>query len=323
MISCTVIIVQYNPVKEKLVRTLKSAIMQRNVHMQIIIADDGSAIDYFADSKNIFQEYEFNNYTFVKNLKNNGTVINIINALEKVEYDYISLISPGDYYYDEKTIAETCINFKNKNIGFVFGRVLPYRYENNKIIMINKQFPLYIYPYHKYMKTHDLGKIKKYLVLYNDTMLGAALYWKRELLEKYLRVIEGKVLYAEDLITKLAVLDGVEFYYSDRYVTWYEIGTGISTSKNKKTKKKMEEDVGRFYDIMYQQHPDKKIMKRCKLLGSIIKIGGIKSQLLRIILFPDRFLYILFHSFLVKDNIILRTNKFLVDLYKYYSYFAT
>ena len=53
------LVVCYKPNLKKLIMTLKSLIYQKDVCMQIVIADDGSEIDHFDEIKAFFAEINF------------------------------------------------------------------------------------------------------------------------------------------------------------------------------------------------------------------------------------------------------------------------
>ena len=47
----SVIVLTYNPLKQKLIATLKTKNSQKNVDIQVIISDDGSKENYFEEAK--------------------------------------------------------------------------------------------------------------------------------------------------------------------------------------------------------------------------------------------------------------------------------
>ncbi len=316
MISCTVVLVQYNPDKEKLMRTLSSIIKQKDVSIQIIIADDCSETDYFTDIEMFLKENGFNDYCFSKNERNKGTVLNILNALNYAKGEYISLISPGDYYYNETTLSDVINKMKSGNYEFLFGRLSPYQWVNGELNLVQIQFPYFIKPYKDYMSTGDCKKIRKYLIVYHDTMVGASLFWEKSLLIAYLKRIAGKVLYVEDIVPIYVLLDHIRFAFLDRYLVWYEYGTGISTARSSEMQKKIDVDIYRFYYDLAQRYPAVYEVKRAKLLGHIIGISGIKSKILRSVLFPDRFCYLFTHKVLLKERNAPLYTEFIKMLYE-------
>ena len=49
--TVSVIVLTYNPDREKLFATLNSIIIQENIDIEIIVSDDGSMHTYFSDIK--------------------------------------------------------------------------------------------------------------------------------------------------------------------------------------------------------------------------------------------------------------------------------
>ena len=313
MIFCTVIVLLYNPDREKLCRTLKSIAFQKHVVVQVVIADDGSDQDYIKESEKILTNHV--EFQYCKQEKNKGTVWNIWNALHMVKYEYASLISPGDYFFDEFTLYDVYKKMIDKNLKFLFGRIVPYQWRNSKLITYEKQFPIYIDPYKKKDNPHIKKKILKYLVVYNDTMIGPTLFWRKSILLKYIALIVGRVTYIEDLISKFAILDDEKYDFLDRYTVWYEYGDGISTAKSKKKKKKISDDTSEFYSCLCERYPESKMVYRARLFGDIVKLGGIKSFFLRSILFPDRVAYYFLYTYVIKNNLIPINTAFIENLY--------
>ena len=63
------LILTYNPNFEKLIYTLNSFMLQKNIKLQIVIADDGSNKDYFNEIRQYFKERDFGDYKLMCCLK--------------------------------------------------------------------------------------------------------------------------------------------------------------------------------------------------------------------------------------------------------------
>ena len=59
-------------------------------------------------------------------------------------------------------------------------------------------------------------------LLANDTILGAAVLAKRNIILKYLLEMEGKVKYAEDYMIRLMIFDNKIICHMDKNLIWYE-----------------------------------------------------------------------------------------------------
>ena len=80
-----------------------------------------------------------------------------------------------------------------------------------------------------------------YLIL-NDAILGACLLSERTITVKYMLEISEKCKYAEDMIYRLMISRNELIEYFPRKVIWYEFGEGISSSKNDKWKRIIEDE---------------------------------------------------------------------------------
>ena len=72
--NITVVVLTYNPVWEKLRATLKSIVEQQDVHLQVVITDDGSKNNYFDKVESYFKEIGFDDFKLISNKNNEGTV---------------------------------------------------------------------------------------------------------------------------------------------------------------------------------------------------------------------------------------------------------
>lgn len=78
----SVVVIQYNPIWEKLMYTLQSILQQTEIRYEIVIADDGSRDKYFDKTIDFFKEKKFCDYQIVDNTKNQGTVKNVLSGLK-------------------------------------------------------------------------------------------------------------------------------------------------------------------------------------------------------------------------------------------------
>ena len=63
-IQITVIVASYNPKWEKLKSTIQSALLQKNICIELIIADDGSKINYHEEVHELVKKNGLKDYTF-------------------------------------------------------------------------------------------------------------------------------------------------------------------------------------------------------------------------------------------------------------------
>ena len=279
----SVIVVSYNPELDKLISTLASVIYQRNVSVQLILADDSSKENYFDKVEIFLKSNDFKNYVLFPSEKNNGTVLNIKRTLNVVEAEYIKLISPGDYLYSENTLCNWLQYIREKEALACFGDAVYYSNDGSCIRRV-KDNPKLITIYNRF---NDYQKVRLNYLVCDDVVLGAKFIVKRDLFEKYLDRIANKVIYAEDSIFRLMLFEGVRI---DRYmgiVLWYEFGTGISTKNTSEANTKMLKDWEATNKLIIESEAVDYFGKRLKLIYASRKYGNLIRKLARIVLFPS------------------------------------
>lgn len=95
----SVIVGAYRPDLHKMLLTLRSILLQKKCSYEIILTDDGSKENYFAEVKDFFARAPFSDYKLLPSEKNQGTVLNVWKALQVAQGEYIRLISPGDFMH--------------------------------------------------------------------------------------------------------------------------------------------------------------------------------------------------------------------------------
>ena len=251
MYDFSVVVCTYNSDIDKLFLTLKSILAQKNVTYEIVIADDGSI--NFEKSRIIewFKRNSFDDYVIVTNPVNFGTVINYHSGIKVARGKYIKGTAPGDFIYDENTLFKFKQFVDKNNYKVVFGRAAYYSVVDNEIIMYQKMNPVDLQPY----LDCDKKAIFKNYLYYRDYILGAALILEKEILEKYLLFIQGKIKYAEDCSYILMVSDGVDIGFLDDFMIWYEYGSGISTNKSSFWAEMIYKDNLECFKLVANRHP--------------------------------------------------------------------
>lgn len=243
----SVVVVEYNSDRDKLLRTLYSILIQKNVDFEIVVADDGSEADYFLDIEDFFKNYSFTNYKLVKSKENQGTVRNILLGINNASGEYIKTISPGDYLASECVLSKWQDKILKEGSELCFGNVIYYQMGNDGAEIIrHKTSPQFVTDYEK----HDQKSIIHNYLLLNDSIHGVSYICKKDLLKSYLTEMEGKVIFAEDTLLKLLVFDGHRVDYHDETVVFYEYGYGISTVKSEFWKKKIREDMRQMDQLL-------------------------------------------------------------------------
>lgn len=285
----SVVVLTYNPQKDKLIRTLESILQQRDIDFQIVLADDGSKEKYYDVAKKLFEKYEFLNYKLVQNVVNKGTVKNCLSAVEVCNGEYIKLISPGDYFCNTDDLKNWVEFLTEKKAEWSFCDAFYYRFncEGEAEILEVEAHPQNVKPYLK----NNFKQCRWNYVILDDICLGAATICKNHIIREYLELISGKVFYAEDNIYRLMMAEGLKGIYYPKALIMYEIGDGVSTSQNDIWNKKLKRDWDVTSQMILERcEQDKKI---CKALKKIMSLEKIENKYLRKIssyLIPGYFL---------------------------------
>lgn len=295
----TVVIVTYNPIWAKYKATLNSIVCQRNVDFDVIIADDGSLNNCYSEVVAYFKDYPHVRYKFIANEINQGTVKNVLSAINNISAKYVKLISPGDFLYDENVLNRS-LSFINghNNASAYFGQSIHYTIIDGKpTILADKCNPFDLRPY---IRNNKLIIRENYLVL-RDYILGASVIYRKQKLEYYLQKISKYVKYAEDysIVWMIASFENVLLIKNEKgaplNILWYESNTGISTNGNQKWQTILEHESIAIYTQLYNQgiiskrifllqndiHKDTRTIRIAKLIA-LAPLSGIKRVLLKI-----------------------------------------
>ena len=295
----SVIVLTYFPNKEKLLSTIKSILLQKNISHEILIADDGSNTFFKEDIEKLMDEYNFTNYKFVEHSQNQGTVINFYDAVKLSNGEIVKPISPGDYLYSEYTLQRVCEFMKKQNADATFGNLIYYA-DDGGIKVFDKKDPINDKVYLDY-ENYNSRKIK-----FSDAICGASLFYKTSVLKEFLSQVIGTLIYAEDAITQYFALEGKKILKIRDFVVFYEYGSGISTSQPSGSNRIMDDFI-RFYDFLMDKFPKEKYLK------NVIKRLDLISK-------KKRICYYLYRLLLLDNNYNSIKNKIISNKYKCVDY---
>ena len=292
-IDVSVVVASYNPVWEKLRRTLCSIIFQKNISIEVIIVDDGSEHNLFDNIRILFDSYNFKEYTLMDSSVNQGTCMNSFRGMKIAQGKYIKFISPGDYLYEDDTLKKLFDYAEKNSLEVCFGEAIYYSETIGEFkIWEVTHCPCNMHIYTDKNIEENALKLN-YLVL-SDFALGASFFSKTNITVEYLEKIIEKVKYGEDNIYRLMVLDGIKIHYFQSKIIWYEFGIGISTSKNRKWGEKVKKDIiaankiirkgmkiHNFFDLRYKLLLLIKTIKIQRWIGYILFPEGIKYLIYR------------------------------------------
>lgn len=244
--SCkvSVIVLTYNSSFDKIRQTLYSAILQTIGDYEIIVADDGSTNNNKDELKAFFNKNCFFSYKLCLNEQNAGTIKNILSALNLAEGEYIKLISPGDFITTPQIIQTQYDYAKEKNADILFGKCITY---NSKGIILNQNKPKLLDPY----IDENKRRIKHNYLFTRDLIIGASIFYKKEILVEYLNKISPFAKYSEDSLINYYLTEHNNLYFIDEDVVYYETGEGISTSASEKWQKILSNETDQIFNFLY------------------------------------------------------------------------
>ena len=248
-VDISVIVLTYNPDLNDLKRTLRSIMLQDGVDFEIVIADDGSKNNLSQEITDYFAQSGFSDYQLALNEENHGTVKNIISGVSISRGKYIKLISPGDYLYDMDSLKILFECAEQNKVPLVFGDVLFFDSNSEKFSVIKKSaMPCITKCYEA--GSYDADAVRRNHLIVYDNIHGVSTLIERTAFEKYLKMLEGKVIYCEDHCYRLMAYEGVKMIYCKRPVAMYGFGFGISTGTNDKWAQRILNDLKASNEII-------------------------------------------------------------------------
>lgn len=265
----SIVVLMYNTTIDRLRKTLKSALNQKNVKFEIVITDDGSKDNHEEEIREYFEFHNFKDFQLVLNEQNKGTVSNLLSALSVTCGEYIKLISPGDCLID---VSRKWIDYmKESGCDWSFADSIYYQNIRGDDLNVSQMaHPQILTPYRKGNK--DICRWN-YVVL-GDITLGAAVMGSANIMKKYTKILsDNGVVYAEDNMWRLMMFDGIVGGYLQENAVLYEYGTGISTSGSDVWSQRISQDWVKTDEIMRKhKHLTDFQAKMLKYMGSDIPI---------------------------------------------------
>ena len=274
-VDVSIVIVSYNPVIEKLINTIKSAIVQKSIDFEIVVADDGSKDDFKEIIVEFFRDNNFHNYKLVFNKTNNGTVKNVISGLRVASGEYVYGISQGDYIFDEYAMSDYYSFAKQHNAKVCFGDYVGYSVSSGLKIHNDTLFPPITSVYGKKLKYYKTS------FFLGGNILGASFFRERDFALRSFEYISKHSVYTEDgTSTAYALVNNIEVFYYPRKIVWYEVDSGITSSGNV-WRKRINTDINNTYKALLKEHPNDRILDAGVMLTSydMDEVNGLKVML--------------------------------------------
>ncbi len=240
IINVSVVIATYNPDINKLMKTIRSVMIQRNIIFEVIVTDDGSKCFPLQSLSCIAKEYPNIHFEIIRNASNKGTVQNLLSGVLHSSGEYVVFISPGDMLFDENTL-ESFYSFAITNKADIcFGNAIHYYVNDGKINVCSDKAE----PFHPHLyNSNNLLRGQVAAHFGGNRINGTTYFRKRTIAFDLLNRISRYSKYVEDTTCLwLYLAENNKIFYYDRNFSWYERGSGISTSKEKKWKAILNDD---------------------------------------------------------------------------------
>ena len=258
MYKISVILCTYNSPLNKIVQSLYSVLRQDMDDYEIIIADDGSEENYAVEIERFFQRNGFRSFKLLFHKENKGTVLNLYDAVQKAEGEYIFSVGPGDFVYKKNVFTLLYDSAKKRKGDIIIGDLRFYSNSEGRIKYYKRFAPNFPQIFNICSALYFIPRL---LMFYQNNPVGVTYFWKRETIQKYLKEIAGKIVYMEDKSTTLLYLfDNKQLRYYNKPIVWYEFGTGISTSKDKNWERLLDKDEFVLKDLLLKKHPRSRIL---------------------------------------------------------------
>lgn len=299
----TVLMINYRPQKDKVFNTLRSILLQENVKMQIVVADDGSDNNMFKEIEELFQQYQFNDYVLVANETNQGTTLNFYSGLVMAKGKYLKGISPGDYLYSGTTLSKWVEFMETGHYDCSFGDAVFYKNENEAVLPLERKYGNPVIPSMYDVNKYDEKWIYLSCFVLEDNILGASYFCKTELIKKYIQPLLGKVKYLEDALYRMMLLDHIQSVHYAESVIVYEYGTGVSTTSNNVWKQRVLADKTEINKILLSEFGTNPFCRKfSRFVATSHAIGKPNTILRMMAVFPKAFCLKIYRGILLRSG---------------------
>jgi len=282
----SVIMCTYNPDFQKMKLSVKRIIEQKNIDLELIITDDGSEKDFFAEIKDYLKKSNFHNYLLIKNKVNVGTVKNYYGAIIRAHGEYVFGTSPGDYIYDDSALSKWHKFAEEHHAKISFGNGV--YYIPGKQITLARG--LFNDPQNVICFSDDSTvRNQKSAFFFGNFILGTTFLRERETAVKYIGKLVDVCKYVEDNTSMMFYFaDGNKVLHYDNYVVWYEYGTGVSTSKKTVWEQRLKKDFDNAYSLLFKENLNDGIILFADILRR--KMNKLEKAITLFVHFPILFL---------------------------------
>lgn len=250
----TALITTYNQRIQATLLSTASAVLQKGLRVQIVIADDCSSTNLSQVYSQFLDYAGHTNYQVIRHNHNVKTVRNIANALPAVNSPIVKCFGAGDLLYSYNTLSDSASALSKSGASCGFGRILTF--ENNADGGRLFTAPRNPNSYSVDSSLTNRSKLFSNQMLNADWIPAGSQFWRTETLESILFKLSDVygVRYCEDFAITLELFEGLP-YFLDEPVLWYEFSGGISTGGNAESIKRLYADHEHFYSNATRTNP--------------------------------------------------------------------
>lgn len=260
-IKVTFLIASYHASFEKLKRSALSGIIQEGISLEIIVCDDGSDDPHFVELRALFLEHGFTNYVLLGAEKNAGTVKNVLKASDHAHGHYLVAVGAGDYFCHKTVLRDWYQDCITHDAPISFGDIINFRTKNGQDEVLSvPRIPHCLFLYQK-TRRHLNTERYAYLLCY-DHICGASWMVRTDLFFSYTKLLDDRVIYANDNCFRLMIHDGYSFRYYPKEVMNYEYGDGVSTSSSSTWSTRIQKDMRETDRVLCEMEPKDAFSRR-------------------------------------------------------------
>ncbi len=297
----SVIVLCYNSERKALYRTLASVLNQKNIDMEIILADDASSNHCVQEGIEYLNSKQYSSYKIKKHNKNVGTVQNILDALALAEGEYVKCIGAGDMLYGESTLQQVYAFMQKTGCTMCFGKMQAYHEKESRI----EKLPFFVPADIKSHQKGNLRRIQTNIIQHHGWIAGASMFYHTDKFMTYLPTLLGTVRYCEDLLQIILLINDEPIAYMDSGLMYYEIGSGISTNTGSGNSARMQGDHDRFWALLQKQYPANGLIQKGSKMHRLECITPEKKRQLQIILHNPGYVCMMLRTKLQKHRYLL------------------
>lgn len=275
----TALITTYNQDLKSTLVSLASAALQKNLDVQILIADDCSRVDSTQAYARFLDYLGQRNYRIVRHERNVQTVRNIVGALPYARSPIVKCFGAGDLLYSFDTLSHIVSALSTSHVCCGFGNLIAFNQRAEGGVRF--QAPRNPEQYSS-SSSLALSKLFSQQMLTADWIPGCCQFWQTKKLAEMLDILSSgyRIRYCEDFAMTLALYEEIPCHL-DTPTLWYDFGGGISTGGSFESVKRLYKDHSNFYSKAAEMNPFGNHLRAARLGFDIRRFVALHSPIYR------------------------------------------